>query len=130
MPTGSTPACTALKQDGTPCNKTVGTVPTSDGPRCWSHQKRDQRRGDPGSRCPVKRPRTPEDIQRIMDWALVRAAEGKMSAPQVNALSSMAKTWLRVYRDTLTVHFAAYQDAVEAVLELLAHAIAKPGSEK
>ena len=130
MATGSTPSCSAVKQNGQPCNKSVGTVPSPDGPRCWSHQQRDQRRADPGMRCPVKRPRTPDDVQRIMDWALVRAAEGKMGSHQVNALSGMAKTWLIVHRNKLGPMFSAFQGVQEDMVTLLEVARPKAGCEE
>src|SRR5690348_9490451 len=99
MAAGATPACTAITKKGVPCGKTTGTQPTNDGPRCFTHLAKEKRLKDPGSRCPVKNPKTAADVQRIVNWALVRAAEGKLSAPAANSVSSMAKTWLRVNND-------------------------------
>ncbi len=129
MTTPATPTCTAITKKGTTCGKSWGTTPTADGPRCYTHLAKDKRRADPGSRCPVKHPKTPEDVQKIVSWALTRAAEGKLSAPAANSVSSMAKTWLRTYSDTLRPIFAVFQNIHEDMMTLLQMSRAKTGCE-
>src|SRR2546426_298824 len=93
--------CTIITKAGRPCGKTTGTQPSPDGTgvRCYSHMLPFLAKKDRGARCPVQKPRSAADVRRIVDWALVRAAEGKLSAPAANSVSSMAKTWLRVNAD-------------------------------
>ncbi len=93
--------CTAITKAGRSCGKTTGTQPSPDGTgvRCYSHMLPFLAKKDPSARCPVQKPRSAADVRRIVDWALVRAAEGKLSAPAANSVSSMAKTWLRVNAD-------------------------------
>src|SRR5947207_9997908 len=101
MPTNPTPACTALVKTkdrlpappGTLCGKTTGTTPTPDGPRCFTHARKDQHRQDPGSRPPVKAPKTVLEMQRNVVWAMGRAAQNLLSAPNANAVTAAIKLW-------------------------------------
>jgi hypothetical protein len=99
----STPPCTALVKTknrlpvppGTLCGKDKGTIPTPDGPRCYSHLKREQRLQDPGSRPPVRNPKSVEDVIRLSGWAMSRLAGGNLSAPHANAIGGMSRVMLR-----------------------------------
>jgi hypothetical protein len=115
----NTDACTALTKSGKPCGKNVGTSPTKDGPRCFTHMQRDTRRADPGARAPVKVPKTAADATRLVAWAMGRAAEGKLSAPAANAVSMSSRVFLRLLESNAQETIDALVEALGASAELL-----------
>lgn len=119
-----TPPCSALKPDGSPCLKAVGTVPTPEGPRCWSHLARDKRRTDPKSKIPIKTFRTSEDVNKVAAWVMARAAENHLSAPSANAVTAAAKVWLKNHEAQTGKLIDRMLEAAEAVMEMnAAHSI-------
>lgn len=120
-----TPPCGAAKRDGTPCNKRVGTTPTPEGPRCFTHLPKSMRR-DPASKPPVSvhRLKSAEDVARLAAWVMFRSAAGDLSAPNANAFSSAARLWLRANEDRSAKFIEVLQgliigwaDVVEAMEE-------------
>jgi hypothetical protein len=110
----TTPPCTAITKAGTVCGKSTATIPTAEGPRCYTHIKREQRLADPGSRPPIRNPKSADDVKRVVTWAMMRAAENKLSAPSANAVAGMARVWLRVNADRTKLSLDALWDLVEA----------------
>ena len=111
----TTPPCSAITKSGQICGRTTGTQPDPDTgqPRCYSHIAKARRLAKPGSRPPVRTPKSPEDVKALAAWVMIQAATNQLSAPSSNAVARAAQLWLTAHRDKV-------QEASNAILTLAA----------
>jgi len=90
LPADERRRCGGVQKNGEPCH-IVMTVDTPDGPRCRYH--RSASTGGTRLRAPVRSLRSMEDAARLMSWASVAVAEGRLSQSAALAIKATVSEW-------------------------------------